>query len=129
VLHPRAHLLPPLDYLDETLVLERCRFIMTDSGGIQEEAAALGKPVLVLRKATERPEGPRAGVSRLAGVEPGKIVALASRLIRDQAFYRSMARPVDVFGDGRAAGRIAREIERHLGLARSRPANFSPARP
>ncbi len=88
-------------------LLGRCRFALTDSGGIQEEAPALGKPVLVLRDTTERPEGVDAGVARLTGTDPERIFLEASRLLTDPAAYLGMARAVNPYGDGRAAERIA----------------------
>lgn len=121
--HPRAHLLPPLDYFDLLAALKRCRFVMTDSGGLIEEASALGKPVLILRKATERQEAVRAGVARLAGTRPRAVVALARRLLQDRGFHRGMARRTTVFGDGRASARIAHTVVRHLGPARLRSAS------
>ncbi len=125
--HPRAHLLPPLDYFDAVAALRRCRLVMTDSGGLQEEAASLGKPALVLRDVTDRPEALRAGVAEIAGLEPAKIAARAGRLLSDEAAYRAMARPVDVFGDGRAGERIAHSIRRFLGLSAAWPAPFKPS--
>lgn len=113
--HPRVHLLPPLPYFDLVQVLRRSRFVMTDSGGLVEEAAVLGKPTLILRRVTERPEAVAAGVARVAGVEPARIVAWGERLLEDAALYRRMARPAAVFGDGRAAERIARAVEAFVG--------------
>jgi UDP-N-acetylglucosamine 2-epimerase (non-hydrolysing) len=97
----------PLDYRELVTRLSRCRFVLTDSGGIQEEAPAFGKPVLVLRNTTERPEGVEAGVARLAGTDPGRIFAEASRLLTCREAYLAMARAVNPYGDGRAAERIA----------------------
>lgn len=112
--HPRVHLLPPLSYLDSVEVLRRCRLVLTDSGGLIEEAAVLGKPTLILRRVTERPEAVRAGVARVAGVSPRAIVALAGRLLDEPALYKRMARPTRAFGDGRAAERIARAVGAYL---------------
>jgi UDP-N-acetylglucosamine 2-epimerase (non-hydrolysing) len=117
VRHPRAHLLPTLDYFDLIHLLGRCHFVLTDSGGLQEEAPALGKPVIVLRSVTERPEGVEAGVAALAGTDKDCIVAVASRLLDDEAFYASMARRVDVYGDGRASQRIVARVRSYLKLA------------
>lgn len=111
---PRAHLLPPLGYLDAALALTRCRFVMTDSGGLQEEAAFLGKPALVLRRVTDRPEGVKAGVALVAGVEERRVFTLASRLLTDAALYRRLARPVTVYGDGRASELVAGAIRSFL---------------
>jgi UDP-N-acetylglucosamine 2-epimerase (non-hydrolysing) len=104
---PNLELRDPLDYRELVALLARCRFALTDSGGIQEEAPALGKPVLVLRDTTERPEGVDAGVARLAGTDPERIFAEASRLLTDLAAYLAMARAVNPYGDGRASERIA----------------------
>ena len=104
---PNLHLRDPLDYRELVALLARCRFVLADSGGIQEEAPALGKPVLVLRDTTERPEGVDAGVARLAGTDPERIFAEASRLLTDRAAYLAMARAVNPYGDGRASERIA----------------------
>ena len=100
-------LLPPLDYQSLVHVMRRCRLILTDSGGIQEEAPSLGVPVLVLRDKTERPEAVAAGAARLVGNEPGRIVAEAERLLDDPAAFAAMAQAVNPYGDGRAAQRIA----------------------
>ena len=100
-------LVPPLDYLAFVTLLRGARLVLTDSGGIQEEAPALGCPVLVLRDSTERPEGVAAGVAQLVGTEPATIVAAATRLIDDDAAHAAMATAVLPYGDGRAAERIA----------------------
>lgn len=104
---PNLTLCDPLDYRELVTLLGRCRFALTDSGGIQEEAPALGKPVLVLRDTTERPEGVDAGVARLTGTDPERIFLEASRLLTDSAAYLAMARAVNPYGDGRASERIA----------------------
>ena len=103
---PNVHLIAPLPYPDAVAMLRTCDIVMTDSGGLQEEAPSLGKPVLVLRDATERPEGVEAGVAELVGRDPARIVAVAMRLIDDDAAYARMARVVTPYGDGQAAGRI-----------------------
>jgi UDP-N-acetylglucosamine 2-epimerase (non-hydrolysing) len=103
----RIHLGEPVGYPELVSLLQRCRFILTDSGGIQEEAAAMGKPVLVMRDVTERQESVDAGVSRLVGTHHDVIVEWTRRLLRDEAAYRQMARKVDVYGDGLASPRIA----------------------
>lgn len=97
----------PLGYRELVGLLARCRFVLTDSGGLQEEAPAFGKPVLVLRDTTERPEGIEAGVARLVGTDPERIVAEASRLIVSPDAWLEMARAVNPYGDGQAASRIA----------------------
>lgn len=114
VRHPRAHLLPTLNYFDLVHLLARSRFVMTDSGGLQEEAPSLGKPVLVLRKVTERPEAVEAGVAALAGVDPEAVVDFAHRLLEDEVLYRSMSKGTEVFGDGRASERIVATILTHF---------------
>lgn len=108
------HLMPPLDYAAFVHLLDRSLFVMTDSGGIQEECADLGKPVLVLRRVTEREEGVKAGPAILAGVEAQRIEEVAERLITDRAFYSAHAVASTVYGDGYAATRIADLIARHL---------------
>lgn len=102
-----VELLPPLDYRQLVERLRRCRLVLTDSGGIQEEAPAFGKPVLVLRDTTERPEGIEAGVARLVGTDRGRIVAAASELLTSPAAYAAMSRAVNPYGDGQAGERIA----------------------
>ncbi|MEW9571392.1 non-hydrolyzing UDP-N-acetylglucosamine 2-epimerase [Rhodanobacter sp. Si-c] len=104
--HPRIRLCPPLDYAPFVEAQKRAHLILTDSGGVQEEAPALGKPVLVLRTETERPEAVDEGVVRLVGTDEAHIVAEASRLLDSEAAYREMARGVSPYGDGMAARRI-----------------------
>lgn len=127
--HPRAHLLPSLDYFDLIQLLARSRFVLTDSGGLQEEAPSLGKPVLVLRKVTERPEAVEAGAALLVGTETPAVVAAASRLLTDAAFYESMANGRGIYGDGRAGARIVDGIRHYFGLARRAPEPFVTTRP
>lgn len=103
----RVHLIEPLEYELFVWLLQRSYFVLTDSGGIQEEAPALGKPALVMRKTTERPEGVEAGVSKLVGTDTDKIVSEAQRLLDDEAAYRKMASKVNPYGDGHSAARIA----------------------
>ncbi len=112
---PNVHLLEPLGYAPFVRLMDRCAFLITDSGGVQEEAPALGKPVLVMREVTERPEGVEAGTARLVGTDPERIVAEAERLLADRAAYRAMSRAHGPFGDGRAAERIARALASVLG--------------
>jgi UDP-N-acetylglucosamine 2-epimerase (non-hydrolysing) len=104
---PNLHLCDPFDYRELVRRLMRCRFVLTDSGGLQEEAPTFGKPVLVLRETTERPEGIAAGVARLVGTRRETIVAEASRLLTSEEGYLAMARAVNPYGDGRAGERIA----------------------
>jgi UDP-N-acetylglucosamine 2-epimerase (non-hydrolysing) len=103
---PNVHLGEPVGYPELVWLARRCRFVLTDSGGIQEEAAALGKPVLVMRDVTERRESVDAGVSRLVGTRREVIEEWTLRLLRDEVAYRQMARKVDVYGDGHASARI-----------------------
>jgi len=107
---PNVHLLEPVDYASLVWLLDRCELVLTDSGGIQEEAPALGKPVLVLRDVTERPELIEAGAGILVGTDPARIVAEASRLLDDPAHRAAVGRPRGLFGDGRAALRIAARL-------------------
>lgn len=106
-----VHLLDPLDHAAMVFLLRRAWLVLTDSGGLQEEAPALGRPVLVLREVTERPEAVAAGSARLVGTDADRIVALAARLLDDSAFHAAMARPAFPFGDGSASRRIADAIE------------------
>lgn len=103
---PRITLLPPLDYLLMVHLMKRCYLVLTDSGGLQEEAPSLGVPVLVLRDVTERPEAVEAGAARLVGTGADQIVSETCRLLDDRQAYEDMARAVNPYGDGRAAGRI-----------------------
>ena len=107
---PRLHRLPPLAYPSFMNLLERAALVLTDSGGIQEEAAALGVPTLVLRDTTERSEGVAAGIARLVGTAEADIVAAAGGLLDDLPALRASRVPCDVYGDGRAAHRIALAI-------------------
>ncbi|HYD25569.1 MAG TPA: UDP-N-acetylglucosamine 2-epimerase (non-hydrolyzing) [Croceibacterium sp.] len=99
-------LIEPLDYPHFARLLDICHLVLSDSGGVQEEAPALGKPVLVMRETTERPEGVAAGTARLVGTDAGRIVAETERLLDDPAAYAAMARAHNPFGDGRSAARI-----------------------
>ena len=112
--HPRVHLVPPLEYVPFLWLLDRATLVLTDSGGLQEEAPSLGKPVLVSRDVTERPEAVDAGTVRLVGTDRERIVAEAGRLLDDPGAYARMARAVNPYGDGLASGRIADFLERHL---------------
>jgi UDP-N-acetylglucosamine 2-epimerase (non-hydrolysing) len=104
--HPRIRLLPPQEYVPFVYLLSRCHFVLTDSGGLQEEAPALGKPVLVMRDTTERPEGIDAGTALLVGTDPKRIASEAQRLLRDRQHYLRMSRAHNPFGDGQASLRI-----------------------
>ena len=120
-----VHLIPPLNVEEMHNLMARCYMVMTDSGGLQEEAPALGKPVLVLRKETERPEAVAAGTVKLAGVAYDDIVALAEELLCDPAAYEKMAHAVNPYGDGQACRRTADAIEWHFGLRSQPPEPFS----
>ena len=122
--HPRIHLIAPLAVDEMHNLMARSYLVMTDSGGLQEEAPALGKPVLVLRKETERPEAVQAGTVKLAGVEEEAVFSLARELLTDQSAYSAMAHAVNPYGDGRACRRIADAIEWHFGLRKEPPEEF-----
>lgn len=108
--HPRVHLIEPQGYLPFVYLMDRAHLILTDSGGVQEEAPSLGKPVLVLRETTERPEAVDAGTVRLVGTDVGAIVSTASLLLEDMQVYDGMSRAHNPYGDGKAAQRIAMEL-------------------
>lgn len=122
---PRVHLIDPVAADEMHNLMARCYMVMTDSGGLQEEAPALGKPVLVLRRETERPEAVAAGTVKLAGVEYADILKLGNALLRDEAAYAAMAHAVNPYGDGRACARIADAIEWYFGLRAERPADYA----
>src|SRR3954469_7456022 len=105
--HPQVTLTEPLGYPELVTAMQHCTLVLTDSGGLQEEAPALGKPVLVLREVTERPEAVDLGVARLVGTDPDRILAEASELLGSPAAYAAMAKGVSPYGDGRADERIA----------------------
>lgn len=124
--HDRIHLIDPLDVEEMHNLMARCAFVMTDSGGLQEEAPALGKPVLVLRRETERPEAVSAGTVRLAGTRTEDILALSEALIGNHTLYDAMARAVNPYGDGHACRRIADAVAYAFGLRREPPEEFRP---
>ena len=111
---PNVQLVPPQDYRHFVALLSRCRLVLTDSGGVQEEAPSLGKPVLVMRDTTERPEGVAAGTALLIGARADAIAEHGTRLLTDAAAYQAMASAVNPYGDGRASDRILAHIRRHF---------------
>ena len=117
-------LISPLNVEEMHNLMARCYLVMTDSGGLQEEAPALGKPVLVLRRETERPEAVQAGTVKLAGVDRQTIVRMAEQLLGDPAAYAAMAHAVNPYGDGQACRRIADAIEYRFGLRKEPPEPF-----
>jgi UDP-N-acetylglucosamine 2-epimerase (non-hydrolysing) len=117
-------LIDPLDYAPLLYLLERTLFVLTDSGGLQEEAPSLGKPVLVLRRVTERPEAVRAGTVRLVGTDTAPVSLWMHRLLGSGPWRERMARAVNPYGDGRAAQRILEAVRFYFGLQRGRPDNF-----
>ena len=107
---PNVYLIEPLDYEPFVYLLKHSHIVLTDSGGIQEEAPSLGKPVLVMREVTERPEAVQAGTVALVGADQARIVAGVSRLLDDDAHYLRMARAHNPYGDGQACERIAQAL-------------------
>ncbi len=120
----RVHIIEPLDYEPFANAMSRVDLIMTDSGGLQEEAPALGKPVLVLRDTTERPEAVTAGTVELVGTDEELIYNTALTLLTDEAAYSKMANAVNPYGDGKACGRITAAIEYYFGMREERPENW-----
>ena len=118
----------PLGVLDMHNLMARSHLVMTDSGGLQEEAPALGKPVLVLRRETERPEAVAAGTVRVIGTEEETIVAQAQALLTDGAVYHAMAHAVNPYGDGEACRRIADDLLYYFGLRPAPAEDFAAAR-
>ena len=122
---PRVHLIDPLPADEMHNLMARCYLVLTDSGGLQEEAPALGKPVLVMRRETERPEAVAAGTVKLCGVVQDDIVTMAERLICDPEAYRKMAHAVNPYGDGSACRRIAEAILWHFGRRQQPPEDYT----
>lgn len=122
--HPRIHLIDPLDVVDFHNLAARSYFIMTDSGGVQEEAPSLGKPVLVLRDTTERPEGVTAGTLKLVGTDPDAVRSNMISLLDDAAEYKRMAEAKNPYGDGEASRRILDAIAYHFSQREEKPAEF-----
>nr|WP_199816957.1 UDP-N-acetylglucosamine 2-epimerase (non-hydrolyzing) [Streptomyces hygroscopicus] len=131
--HPGVRVVDPLDYLDFAATLADCDLVLTDSGGLQEEAPSLGKPALVLRTTTERPEAVEAGAAKLVGTDPEAILAAAGRLLDDPEEYARMAGAGNPFGDGRAAERIVARLTEDFGregavntARRDAPGSYDP---
>ena len=120
----RIHLIDPIDVQEMHNLIARCYMVMTDSGGLQEEAPALGKPVLVMRRETERPEAVEAGTVRLVGVVYEDILSMAKELLDDPNAYAAMAKAVNPYGDGQACRRITQAILYHFGLTQQQPDQF-----
>jgi UDP-N-acetylglucosamine 2-epimerase (non-hydrolysing) len=127
---PRIHLCEPLEYSAFLSLLSRSHLVLTDSGGIQEEAPSLGKPLLVMRRNTERPEGLEAGVAKLVGTDPAVIVAEAARLLDDPVLHGRMTQARNPYGDGKACQRIVNALARHAaarGVTAEKPKAFAAA--
>ncbi|MGA0984459.1 MAG: UDP-N-acetylglucosamine 2-epimerase, partial [Burkholderiaceae bacterium] len=107
-------LVEPLDYPDFVYLMDRCYFVLTDSGGVQEEAPCMGRPVLVMREKTERPEGLRAGVTRLVGTDANLIVRESDRLLSSPKIYQAMCKAPTLYGSGDAADQIVSIMLKHL---------------
>ena len=122
--HERIHLIEPLDVTELHNLMNKCFMVMTDSGGLQEEAPSLGKPVLVLRNETERPEAVTAGTVKIAGVDKETIKKLASELLSDEKEYAKMSHAVNPYGDGLASERIADAILYYFGVKAEKPDDF-----
>lgn len=122
----RIHLIAPLAVDEMHNLMARCYLVMTDSGGLQEEAPGLGKPVLVLRRETERPEAIEAGTVKLAGVDEEQIFSMACELFDSRQAYDAMAHAVNPYGDGKTSQRIVQAIEQYFGRRADKPARFVP---
>jgi len=120
----RVHLLPPLDTKETHNLMDRCYMVVTDSGGLQEEAPHLGKPVLVLRDVTERPEAVKAGTSKIIGTETENVYQNIKILLTDKDEYKKMSNAVNPYGDGNASERIANSILYHFGILKKRPEEY-----
>jgi UDP-N-acetylglucosamine 2-epimerase (non-hydrolysing) len=124
---PQVKLVEPLDYQVMVKAMAESYLVITDSGGIQEEAPALGKPVLVLREKTERPEAVIAGTVRLVGTDPERITDTVNLLLNDPHEYLKMSKAVNPYGDGKAAARIIEGLRYHFGFTSEKPTDFSPS--
>ncbi|NJN23931.1 MAG: UDP-N-acetylglucosamine 2-epimerase (non-hydrolyzing) [Acaryochloridaceae cyanobacterium RL_2_7] len=112
--HPRAFLIEPLDYQELVGAIQRCTLLLTDSGGLQEEAPSLGKPVLVLRENTERPEAVQAGTAKLIGTNSSTILQETHELLSNQDSYHKMANAINPFGDGTSSTQILKIVLEHF---------------
>jgi len=121
---PGIHLVEPMEYEPFTNLMARSSIVLTDSGGIQEEAPSLGKPVLVLRDTTERPEAIEAGTVKLVGTDENLIYETAYRLLTDKKAYDAMAEAVNPYGDGKASERIVETLLYMSGLSDKKPSKF-----
>ncbi|WP_418791133.1 non-hydrolyzing UDP-N-acetylglucosamine 2-epimerase [Phosphitispora sp. TUW77] len=122
---PRVHLIDPLDYAPFVNLMNKSYLVLTDSGGLQEEAPSLGKPVLVLRDTTERPEAVEAGTVRMVGTDEAAIYKQCKLLLENYEEYNRMAGAVNPYGDGRASGRIVSGLKYYFGLNGRKPEEFS----
>ncbi|AIG28707.1 non-hydrolyzing UDP-N-acetylglucosamine 2-epimerase [Brevibacillus laterosporus] len=125
--HDRIHLIDPLDAFDFHNFARHAHLILTDSGGVQEEAPSLGVPVLVLRDTTERPEGIAAGTLKLAGTDEQQVYEMANELLTNSVAYEQMAQAANPYGDGKASERIVKAILYHFGYISDRPVPFQPS--
>lgn len=124
----RVHLLEPLNMLEAHNLMDRSYMVMTDSGGIQEEGPHLGKPVLVMRDVTERPEAVQAGTVKVVGTSFERVFSEACAVLEDNTLYSKMSNAVNPYGDGRAAEKIVEIILYHFGITKERPKDFIPGR-
>lgn len=124
--HARIHIIEPLEYLEFIHLMSKSYLILTDSGGIQEEAPSLGKPVLVLRENTERPEALAAGTVKLVGTDQEKVFQTVQELLDDSQVYAGMANAVNPYGDGQASQRIIQSLLYSFGLKEKKPKEFAP---
>ncbi|MGQ0660496.1 non-hydrolyzing UDP-N-acetylglucosamine 2-epimerase [Sphingosinicella sp.] len=122
--HPNIRLVPPVGYVEMVALMQAAAVVLTDSGGVQEEAPAIGKPVLVMREVTERPEAVALGAARLVGTDPDVIVREVAALLDDAAEYAARSKPVFPYGDGRAAPRIAAAVVEFLAGRGDTPVDF-----
>ena len=128
ILHPVKNvlLIEPLSYVEFVNLMARSHLILTDSGGIQEEGPSLGKPILVLRTVTERPEAVEYGTVKLVGLDRSKIYSAAKTLLDDKRAYQRMASAINPYGDGHASKRTVHALKHYFGLTGRRPTEFSP---